>query len=149
MEGQGGTISSFALSPGIQNLSPGCRWPPWHPSQTSAVPYPKFSLFIGLCDGLETQCGYVRKLLMTWSSDVWRHYQRSATRGNWVILLMKVAVIATENSSCTNFMCCDRKFKSSNWIYYQNRWTFILIKSLYFSCFNLSNQWFNGIFHDI
>ena len=49
-----------------------------------------------------------------------RHCQRSATRGNWLILLMKVAVNmvkATENAY-TNFMCCDQKFKISNWTYH-------------------------------
>ena len=45
-------------------------------------------------------------------TQFWRHYQRSATRGNWVILLMKVAV-ATENSRYANLLCCDQKLNLS------------------------------------
>ena len=40
--------------------------------------------------------------------------------GNWVILLLKVAVIATENSRYANIMSCDQKFKSSNSIKWIN-----------------------------
>ena len=62
-------------------------------------------------------------------TQFWRHYQRSATRGNWVILLMKVAT-ATENSRYTNLLCCDEKLHLSIWIYYQHRWTFILTSEI-------------------
>ena len=43
-------------------------------------------------------------------TQVWRHHQKVS---NLTVLGQSVAVLATENSSYANFMCCDQKFTLS------------------------------------
>ena len=61
---------------------------PRHSYQTNEVPYPKYSLSQGLCDGPETQCGYVGKFLMTWNSNV--YVLETWLSGNAPSLLCKI-----------------------------------------------------------
>ena len=43
-------------------------------------------------------------------------YPRSATRGHWVILVMKTAVRAADNSGYAIFLCRDQKFQLPYWM---------------------------------
>ena len=67
---------------------------------------------VGLCGCrclLDTPFEPTFHIFMT---QFWRHYQRSATCRNWIILLMKVTVRETENSRYAIFMFCDQHMKS-------------------------------------
>ena len=78
------------------------REPRWFKRGVKEVIYIRINQLTLNKDGADTSS----QILMT---QFWCHYQGSPTRGNWVILQLKVAVRTTENSRYANSLCCDQK----------------------------------------